>query len=100
MQNGKPVSYASRNLTNAERNFSQIEKKLLVVAVVVWATKKFHCYINGKKCKVLNDHKPLECLLKKGIRALASARLQRLKLKLLKYNLEFLKFFLRLYKSV
>lgn len=86
MQEGKPVSYASRSLTAAEKNFSQIEKELLSV---VWSTKKFHYYIYGRKCTILNDHKPLETLLKKGIHEIPSTRLQRLKLKLLKYNLEF-----------
>lgn len=86
MQDGKPVCYASRSLTSAERNFSQIEKELLSV---VWATKKFHYYIYGKSCTVLNDHKPLETLLKKGIHEIPSARLQRLKLKLLKYDIHF-----------
>lgn len=86
MQNGQPVCYASRSLTSAERSFSQIEKELLSV---VWATKKFHYYIYGKKCIVLNDHKPLESLLKKGVHEIPSSRLQRLKLKLLKYNIEF-----------
>lgn len=86
MQQGKPVCYASRSLTSAEKIFSQIEKELLSV---VWATKKFHYYIYGKKCTVLNDHKPLETLLKKGIHEIPSARLQRLKLKLLKYDIEF-----------
>lgn len=86
LQNGKPVSFISRNLTTAEQNFSQIEKELLSV---VWSTKKFHYYIYGQKCTVLNDHKPLESLLKKGIHDIASPRLQRLKLKLLKYDLEY-----------
>lgn len=31
MQNNKPVCFASRSLTQAERNFSQIEKELLSV---------------------------------------------------------------------
>lgn len=86
MQDGKPVSYASRSLSSAEKNFSQIEKELLSV---VWATKKFHYFIYGKKCHVLNDHKPLENLLKKGIHEIPSTRLQRLKLKLLKYDIDF-----------
>lgn len=86
MQDGKPVSYASRSLSSAEKNFSQIEKELLSV---VWATKKFHYYIYGRKCTILNDHKPLETLLKKGIHEIPSTRLQRLKLKLLKYNIEY-----------
>lgn len=86
LQNGKPVSFASRSLTVSERNFSQIEKELLSV---VWATKKFHYYIYGKKFTVLNDHKPLESLLKKGVHDIPSIRLQRLKLKLLKYEFDF-----------
>lgn len=45
MQNGKPVSYTLRNLTNAARKFAQIEKELLSV---VWATKKFQFYFYGK----------------------------------------------------
>lgn len=86
LQNNKPVSFASRSLTSAERNFSQIEKELLSI---VWATKKFHYYIYGRKVTVYNDHKPLESLLKKHLHEIPSPRLQRLKLKLLKYNIEF-----------
>lgn len=86
LQNGKPVSFASRSLTPAERNFSQIEKELLSVA---WSTRKFHYYIYGRKVTVLNDHKPLESLFKKHLHEVPSPRLQRLKLKLLKYDIEF-----------
>lgn len=86
LQHGKPVSFASRSLTSSEQNFSQIEKELLSV---VWSTRKFHFYIYGQKCKILNDHKPLESLLKKPIHEVPSPRLQRLKLKLLKYDLEY-----------
>lgn len=86
LQNGKPVSFASRSLTPSKRNFSQIEKELLSV---VWSTRKFHYYIYGQKCTILNDHKPLESLLKKSIHEIPSPRLQRLKLKLLKYDIEF-----------
>lgn len=86
LQQGKPVCFASRSLTPAERNFSQIEKELLSV---VWSTHKYHYFIYGRKVTVLNDHKPLESLLKKHIHEVPSPRLQRLKLKLLKYDLDF-----------
>lgn len=86
LQNNKPVCFASRSLTQSERNFSQIEKELLSV---VWATKKFHYFIYGHKITIINDHKPLECLLKKHLHDIPSPRLQRLKLKLLKYDIDF-----------
>lgn len=86
LQNGKPVCFASRSLTSAEKNFSQIEKELLSI---VWATRKFHYYVYGQNFTVINDHKPLESLLKKHLHDVPSPRLQRLKLKLLKYNFEF-----------
>lgn len=86
LQNGKPVCFASRSLTSAERNFSQIEKELLSVT---WSTRKFHYYIYGRKVTILNDHKPLESLLKKHLHEVPSPRLQRLKLKLLRYDIEF-----------
>lgn len=86
LQMGKPVCFASRNLTASEQYFSQIEKELLSV---VWATKKFHYYIYGRKVTILNDHKPLEILLNRHIHEVPSPRLQRLKLNLLKYDLDF-----------
>lgn len=84
LQGGKPVCYASRSLNDAERNYSQIEKEMLGI---VFSTKKFHNYIYGKKINVITDHKPLVSLLQKEISAIASSRLQRMRIKLLKYNL-------------
>jgi hypothetical protein len=86
LQNGKPVSFASRSLTPAEQNFSQIEKELLSVC---FATHKYHYYIYGQQCTVLNDHKPLESLLKKHIHEVPSPRLQRMKLRLLRYDIDY-----------
>ena len=45
LQDGKPVAYASRSLTETEQRYAQIEKELLSI---VFATAKFHQYIYGK----------------------------------------------------
>lgn len=84
MQEGRPVHYASRSLTNTEKSYSQIEKELLGV---VFATNKFHYYIYGRLVRVITDHKPLLSLIKKPVAEVISPRLQRMKIKLLKYNL-------------
>ena len=42
MQQGKPVAYASRTLTTAERAYSQIEREMLAVTS---GCKEFHPYI-------------------------------------------------------
>ena len=53
----KPVSYASRTLTNAERTYATIEKEGLAL---VFAVKKFHQYLyGGPKFQMFTDHKPL-----------------------------------------
>ncbi|CAK1600869.1 unnamed protein product [Parnassius mnemosyne] len=72
LQNGTPVYFASRSLTPSERIFSQIEKELLSI---VYVTQKFHYYIYGHKVTVVNDHKPLEFLLKKHLHKVPSPRL-------------------------
>lgn len=85
MQNGKPVSFASRSLSDAEVNYAQIEKEFLAV---VFACRKFHYYIYGRSVTVRTDHKPLIEIMKKEFCKIPSARLQRMKLSLLKYNLK------------
>ena len=84
LQENRPISFASRSLSNSEKNFAQIEKELLSI---VFATTKFHNYIYGRNINVITDHKPLINLLKKNISDIASSRLKRLKIRLLKYNL-------------
>ena len=57
LQHGKPVTYASRSMSNAEKNYAQIEKEMLSIT---FAVRKIHQYIYGKECVVdENDHKPL-----------------------------------------
>ena len=48
-QQGRPVAYASRALTSAEENYSQIEKEMLAIC---FACAKFHKYVYGKSIEV------------------------------------------------
>lgn len=84
LQNNQPVAFASRALTPAEVRYSQIEKELLAI---VFAVERFHEFVYGRLVTVHSDHRPLESILKKDMDKI-SARLQRLRLRLLKYNVD------------
>lgn len=94
MTNGSvlPVAYASRTLSSAEKNYSQIEKEALAL---VFGVKKFHFYVYGRFFTLVTDHKPLQAIFgpKTGIPAMAAARMQRWAVTLSAYNyaLEFKK---------
>ncbi|VDI82386.1 Hypothetical predicted protein [Mytilus galloprovincialis] len=55
--NFRPVTFASRTLTNVEQRYSQTEREALVV---VWGCDRFHLYLYGKEFILVTDHKPLE----------------------------------------
>ena len=55
-----PIEYASRLLTQAERNYSTTEREALAV---VWALKKFRGYVEETEVIVASDHQPLKWLL-------------------------------------
>ena len=76
------VVYASRALTATER-YSQIEKETLAIA---YACERFHQYVYGLDFEVESDHKPLEVLFKKSVKE-NPPRIQRLRLRMLKYNM-------------
>ena len=65
LQGGQPICYASRALTDTERRYAQIEKKLLGI---VWSCDKFDQYIYGRDiAKIECDHEPLKAVFKKDI---------------------------------
>ena len=84
LQNGQPVAYASKALTDIEQRYSQIEKELLAI---VYAASHFEQYIYGKETKIETDHKPLESIFKKPLLK-CPKRLQRMLLQLQRYNLQ------------
>ena len=81
----KSIAYASRTLTKAEKNYSQLEKEGLAV---VFGVKKYHAYLWGRQFLIESDHKPLSSLFGelKEIPPLASARIQRWALTLSAYR--------------
>lgn len=84
LQGGRPVEFASRTLTDAQRRYAQVEKELLAI---VFACERFHQYVFGKeKVIVESDHKPLESIFKKPLMSVP-ARLQRMMLRLQHYDL-------------
>ena len=60
MQNGNPVNYSSRSLTNAQRDYAIIEKELLAV---LFGCKRFHQFVHGIEVTIISDHKPLKSIL-------------------------------------
>ncbi|KAJ8048542.1 hypothetical protein HOLleu_00898 [Holothuria leucospilota] len=84
LQNDHPATYASRALTQAERNYSQIEKELLAL---VFGLERNHQYVYGRKVILWIDHKPLVSISQKPLSS-APRRLQRLLLRLHQYDTE------------
>ena len=77
------MAMASRAVTDTESRYSNIERECLAV---VFGLEKFEYYLYGRKVIVETDHSPLEQIFKKNI-AEAPARLQRLLLRCMKFNI-------------
>ena len=73
----RAVSYASRNLTEVERRYTQTEKEVLAL---VWACERLNLYVYGRKFELETDHKPLECIFSRMSKP--SARIERWVLRL------------------
>ncbi|XP_018396948.1 PREDICTED: uncharacterized protein K02A2.6-like [Cyphomyrmex costatus] len=82
-----PIMYVSSTFTAAENNYSQIQREAIAL---VFAVKRFHKYIYGRKFELHTDHKPLLTIFgsKQGIPAYTASRLQRYALILLAYDFD------------
>lgn len=80
-QNSKPISFYSRTLNSAERNYATIEKELLSI---IECTKHFRPYLFGRQFKIETDHNPLVWLYSR--KEPLNARLFRWKLRLQEFD--------------
>ncbi|KAJ1522456.1 hypothetical protein ONE63_001646 [Megalurothrips usitatus] len=60
----RPLAYASRTLSKAERNYSQLD---LEACAIIFGLKKFHLYVYGREnMKIYTDHRPLLGIFQSG----------------------------------
>ena len=64
LQNGKPIAFASKALTETECQYSNIEREMLAI---VFRAEQFHTYIYGWSFMIKSDHKPLESISRKNL---------------------------------
>ena len=56
----RPIAYASKALSAAERNYSQLDKEALAS---IFGVKHFHQYLYGREFELETDHKPWSIFL-------------------------------------
>ncbi|KAL9978632.1 hypothetical protein ACROYT_G016169 [Oculina patagonica] len=84
LQEGRPLAYASRALSDTETRYATIEKEMLAK---VFSLEKWHQYTFGRPVVVYSDHKPLEAITKKPLDR-APKRLQGVLVRALAYDIK------------
>lgn len=79
----KPVTYASRSLNDVEKRYAQIEKEALAIT---WACERFRNYVLGARITIVTDHKPLVTLMSTKPVSELTARLQRMRMRLMCFD--------------
>ena len=78
LQEGQPIAFASKSLTDTETRYTNIKRELLAI---VFTCQWFNTYVLGKPFTVESDHKPLEMINPKSLASIPP-RLQRMILQL------------------
>lgn len=83
----KPIAFYSRSLTQAEKNYSVIDREALAIFSAV---RKFNQYLLGRKFVIRTDHKPLLAIFgeKRSIPQMAASRMQRWAIYLANFSYE------------
>ncbi|XP_055690611.1 uncharacterized protein K02A2.6-like isoform X3 [Lutzomyia longipalpis] len=84
LQDGRPIAYATKALTDTQRDWPQINKE---AGAIRFACRKFHNYIWGQEITVESDHKPLEAICAKPL-AQAPLRLRKILYEVKEYNVK------------
>jgi transposase InsO family protein len=83
----KPIAFASKTLTPAQRGYSQLDREGLAV---IFGVTKFHKFLFGRKFVLQLDNKPLTALFSpdREIPVMTAQRITRWACKLRAYNFE------------
>ncbi|XP_065216880.1 uncharacterized protein K02A2.6-like [Planococcus citri] len=85
----RPIAYASRTLSQHEKNYSQLMKEALAI---IFGVKYFHQFVYLKKFVIVTDHKPLTAIFDKSknseLSMMAANRVLRWSMFLSNYNYE------------
>nr|XP_047140200.1 uncharacterized protein K02A2.6-like [Hydra vulgaris] len=86
-QNGHPVLYLSRTLSDAETRYSNIERE---ASAIVWSAHRARHFLLGRKFKLISDHRPLEFIFEsnKELPKVTSARILRWAIQMMAFDYE------------
>ena len=82
----KHVAFASRFLSDTEKNYHPVEVEVLAIT---WGCEKMNLYQHGlPNFLIVTDHKPLIPVLQSKLLGDMSPRIQSMRMRLMKYSVE------------